>query len=514
MKTAARVFVIAVGALYAWHSRFFVNPDGVAYLDVADRFLAHGWSAAIHTHRSPLYPVLLAIANRVFGATAANESTIAHGITFLMYCLAFAAFEFLLAQLREAASWWRVLAYALFLWCCNFADQTGPDVLTPDLLVAAAVFAGAALLVRIANGTRNWTTYIALGLTLGAGYLAKEAMMPLGILMLIVAALAGGRRALPRLAVTAVLFILIASAYFIPLSRKLGRPSTGETARYNYILWIAHAGQPAHPKTIVHREPLVVAYPSAAGAGTFAVHDDLRFWLDGMRPQFDLHAHLHALLRSIAQYAEILASPIHLALLIVYLTLLFSSADRVQALRRCWYLTLPSLAALAMYGVVLVQPRYVGPSLVVLWIGLFAGLAPDVYHLGTRAAAAATLALLIVLLPAGETRSELQELRQTQVNENLLLAQQLARNGVHPGDRVAVVGEPYLCYWARLAKVRIDAEVPNAQELWHAPEPAQRDAIASLKAIGIRAVIATDAPENAPPCWQPVDGTPYSLCAQ
>src|SRR5205085_9211709 len=133
-------------------------------------------------------------------------------------------------------------------------------------------------------------------------------------------------------------------------------------------------------------------------------------------------------------------------------------------------------------------------------------------RLGARAAAAAIVALLVVLLPARETRSELQELRQAQVNENLLLAQQLARSGVHPGDRVAVIGEPYLCYWARLAKVRIDAEVPDAQEFWHSPDAAQRDALASLKATGIRAVIATDAPGSAS-SWQPVAGTPYSVCA-
>ena len=34
MRNAARAAVIAVGAIYAWQWRFYVNPDAVAYFDV------------------------------------------------------------------------------------------------------------------------------------------------------------------------------------------------------------------------------------------------------------------------------------------------------------------------------------------------------------------------------------------------------------------------------------------------------------------------------------------------
>jgi len=508
MRNAARVLVIAIGALYAWHNRFFVNPDGVAYFDVADTFNARGWFAAIHTHRSPVLPWLLAMANRVFHPSAYDESIVAHGVMFLLYCLAFAALEFLLAQLRSAgmAGVLHIVAYGLFLWSCNFAAETGPSLLTPDLLVAAGVFAASALLVRITQGHRDWATFAMLGVILGIGYLCKEAMLPIGALLLLTAAVAGGRRVL----VAAALFVAIGCFYAVPLSKKLGRFSTGETKSYNLILWVAAAGRPVHARPVLFREPLIVAYPDGASRGMFAVGDDLRYWLEGMRPRFDLRAQLRAMRNGAAAYGEILASPLHFALLIVFLTLLFDAG--LAPLRRFWVLTVPSLLTLAMYGAVLVQPRYVAPSLTVLWIGLFAGFGAASLRLAARAMTAATIAVLLILLLSGRVRAEVQELRQPALNENWLVARALARAGVQPGDRVAVVGEPYMCYWARLAKVRLAAEVMDPRAFWALDDQTRAAAEEAVRRDRIRAFVGEDTPDNAPPEFETVDQTSYSVC--
>ena len=502
--------VIAIGALYAWHWRFYVNPDGVGYYDVADTFLSRGWFAAIHTHRDPVYPVLLAMANRLFHVTPYWESTAAHAVTFFMYCAAFVALEFLLAQLGNAML--VPIAYALFLWGCNFATATGPSVLSPDLLAAAGVFAGSALVARIAGGRRGWTTYAALGATLGLGYLSKEAMLPIGVFLLLAAAAAGGRRALPRIALAAVLFAGIACFYIVPLSMKLGRFSAGESSRYNLILWVASAGRPLHARPVIFRDPLIVMYPPGVAPGSYAVHDDLRYWLDGMRPRFDLRTQLRRMRHSIGDYSEMLRVPLHLALLVVFLALLFSAENRLEPLRRYWFLTLPSIATMAMYATVLVLPRYVSPSITVLWLALFAGFGVETLRRAARLMAAAGVAVFLAIFTNREVMTEWQLLRQPALHENWLLAERLRQSGVRPGDHVAVVNPPYMCYWARLAKVRIAAEVMEPQKFWAAGNATRGAAIEALQRAGIRAIVADDESEHDVPCFDRVDDTSFLVC--
>jgi hypothetical protein len=510
VRNAARAAVLAIGAFYAWQARYFVNPDGVAYFDVADTWLQRGWFAAIHTHRSPIFPILLASANRILHLSPYYESTVAHGVAFAMYCVAFLALEFLLTQLGNSILVW--LAYVLFLWACNFATETGPAVLTPDLLVAAAVFLAAALLVRIANGTRDWTSYAALGVTLGLGYLSKEAMLPIGAFLLIAAAIAGGRRALPRAAFAAALFAAIACFYVVPLSMKLGRFSAGETSRYNWIIWIGSTGRAVHPKPILFRAPSIEGYQDAASPGSYAVADDWRYWLEGKRPSFDLRAVLLNVRHGIGAYSEIFRSPLQFALLVVFLSLLFLSSNRRGVLRRYWFLTLPSIATLAMFAVVLVLPRYVAPSIVVLWLGLFAGLEGEVRQAATRMIAAAAVAVVLLLATSRETLSELQVLMQRPVHQDWLVAERLRQAGIRPGDHVVVLDDAVNCYWARLADVRVAGHGLVAHEFRAATAARQEAAEEALQRLGIRAIVGRDFSVNNAPRFERVENTPYAIC--
>jgi hypothetical protein len=488
MRNAARVALIAIGALYAWHWRFYVNPDGVAYFDVADALFRRGWLAAVNGHRSPLFPLLIGIATRLFHVPPYYESTAAHGVTFLMYCGALLALERLLAALRNDAL--VPLAYLLFLWACNFAMETGPATLTPDLLVAAAIFLGTSCVVRIANGDRRWTTYCTLGLTLGLGYLSKEALLPIGLMLLVSAAIAGGRGTWPRIAAAATLFAAIASLYVVPMSMKLGRFSTGESARQNIIFFVASAGTPLHPPQAIVRQPLITAFPDDMGRGTYAVHDDFHYRLEGLRPRFDLRAQLMRIRHSIGDYSVMLATPLHFALLVVFLAMLFSSPDRLEPLRRHWYLTLPALATMAMYGLVLVLPRYVAPSITVLWLGLFGGFDEEALQRARPLIKGAAQAALLLLLTSRTTMNEWEGLRSVPVHRDWLLAEQLRQAGIRAGDHVAVVDSATMCYWARLANVRIAAEVANAAEFRSASPDVQLAAKEALGRAGIRAIVS------------------------
>ena len=54
-------FATLAGLIQCWSYRFWIEPDGVNYLDVANAYLRHDWSVAINSYWSPLYSWLLAL---------------------------------------------------------------------------------------------------------------------------------------------------------------------------------------------------------------------------------------------------------------------------------------------------------------------------------------------------------------------------------------------------------------------------------------------------------------------
>ncbi len=50
---------VSAGFIQAWGYRFYIEPDGVNYLDVADAYRRGDWSSAINGYWSPLYSWLL-----------------------------------------------------------------------------------------------------------------------------------------------------------------------------------------------------------------------------------------------------------------------------------------------------------------------------------------------------------------------------------------------------------------------------------------------------------------------
>ena len=53
---------VAIGFLQAWQARFWINPDGISYLDHADAWFRRDWHGALSPYWSPLYSWLLGLA--------------------------------------------------------------------------------------------------------------------------------------------------------------------------------------------------------------------------------------------------------------------------------------------------------------------------------------------------------------------------------------------------------------------------------------------------------------------
>jgi hypothetical protein len=94
-------------------------------------------------------------------------------------------------------------------------------------------------------------------------------------------------------------------------------------------------------------------------------------------------------------------------------------------------------------------------------------------------------------------------------------AEQLRAMGLQPGDRVALIGDGFFAYWARLDRVRIVAELPrddrdlpnSAAAFWTATPQVEETVLDDLKSTGAVAVVSDAAPQTLPPGWTQLGAT-------
>src|SRR6266851_2069698 len=175
MTAAWLALAVLLGSGETFAFRYSMNPDGIAYLDMGDAYLRGDWETAIRSHWSPLYAWLLGAVLRLAQPPPDLEFPLVHLVNFGIYGLALGAFTFLLREIltsRTALPAWAVIAvgYASFLF---FIMQCIPlGLVTPDLLVAALVFAICGVILRMRlEPMRRYSAL--LGGLLGLGYLAK-----------------------------------------------------------------------------------------------------------------------------------------------------------------------------------------------------------------------------------------------------------------------------------------------------------------------------------------------------
>jgi hypothetical protein len=194
----------------------------------------------------------------------------------------------------------------------------------------------------------------------------------------------------------------------------------------------------------------------------------------------------------------------------------FSTWNRLaRQLAAQWPLLLTAVVAIAMYSLVVVWERYIAPFAVLLWLGTFAAVRLPENREGRRVAAgvAASIVLGMAILwgpnALADARSMVSAVRGRSgrpVHPPYEIARGLAAAGIAPGDRVVKVGYGANAYWARLAGVKIVAEVfsedeefdkvPGVRAMFAADGsllPEARDAFAKT---GARAIVASAVPPD------------------
>ena len=536
--------VIVLGFVQAWASRHYMNPDGVSYLDIALKYVQGDWGSAVNAYWSPMYSWLLAALFYLFRPSPYWEYPLVHLLNFLIYIVAFVCFEFLLFQIirwqRNGSdsetdvgmpSWaWQAIGYVLFLWCALVLITI--ELVTPDMIVAALLFVLGGMLIRIRLEPTNWLHYVLFGLTLGIAYLTKAVMFPLAFVFLVVCLLMTGnaRKALPRVALALVLFVLVSAPFILALHRAKGRWTFSETGRLAhawlvdgtqpYVHWQGlppGTGVPAHPTRKIFPNPPVYEFKEPLIA-TYAPWYDASYWNEGLVGRFNLKGQLRVLVEGVlAYYAMLTNNPIGMAILISFLVLAFYIRRPVRTWifrLPLWGVVLPALAAMALYLLIHVEPRYVGAFLVLLWLGLFSGVRSREGENVTRLLRAVIIALVVcsmtVLLaksmsPAVSALVSLGKIKDGSDAKNWQVAGALSQMGIKPGDPVAYIGVGFASgsYWAHLARVRIVAEITSGsdrrptedvQRFWNSDGAVKQKVIDAIARTGAKAIVVDHLP--------------------
>jgi hypothetical protein len=553
-KPHVRIFfwcmVLVLGLLHVWAHRNDVAPDSISYIEIAWATARSGLHQIVNAYWSPLYPFLLSLVFWYFHPPVHWEFTTAHLLNFAVYVASLASFELFLKELilhRETAGespekslavsprtvW--IWGYVFFLWASYF--WLGLEWVTPDLCVAVLVFLATALLFRIRRGRGSWLVFAGLGALLGLGYLAKAAMFPLAFVFLF-SAFCLGRIAGAAFPVAALRMLLAAGVFagfalplILALSAMKGRATFGDSGRISYTEYIDRAtktvhwqgeplgtGNPAHPTRKIFSDPAVYEFATPI-RGSYPPWYDPSYWYEGVRPHFLLKGQLWALFRAANMYLKIFSKS---GALWVVLVALWVAGRKALAWGSfapgAWLVTLPSVAALAMYALVLVEFRYVAPFTLMLMLWTLARVRIVV---GAEPRLLRRFHLVVILAPAlavgWAVARDVNDVIRNKPYEPWVVAQELHAMGIPSGTDVGYIGTGLGAYWAHLAGVRIIVEIPNIEQpRFVAADAARRQQVLALfSSVGARAVVTRDADAaNPSDGWRQIPGTHHFIWRQ
>ena len=538
-ERVCQVAVLLLGARCAYAGRYLpVGPDGLAYLDVARSYVRHDWHTVLNGYWGPLYAWLLAAAMRILRPGIHYELVVARGLNFLIFAVALFTFS---KFWRAVGDWserlhvadadkatsipsgsplvWTLFGYLLFL--VNFLWSV--EVVNPDILVAALVFAVAAVLFALDDDRQHGiAAYAGLGVLLAIGYYAKAIMLYFAVFVLAAAAIRAFRS--PRVRsgrlsgpITAILvFAVLVAPFVIMLSRTSGHLTAGDSGKLNYAWFVngpetktwekdssAGAPLPFYPGPVIFHSPRVFRVPTIDEVTYAPWYDATRF--DTLsRPRLNLRDQLRQLginLRYSRQELLGEGAALTVPLLIVVFYSPRASLRRFAATGFC---TLPAIGIFGMYLLVHLVERFVIGFSLLLWGAAWAAVVvpPELQSMARRAMlvgiavfAAYTLPGLLHYIVSNPADS---------VARDIVIADELPNYGLRSGDLVGVIGDGQEAYWAHFAHLSIVAEVwrINSAEFWSATPAMQQAALRAMADSGAKAVVwRRDSDQACPPGW-------------
>ncbi|HLA98089.1 MAG TPA: hypothetical protein VJL34_06520, partial [Anaerolineales bacterium] len=192
-----------------------------------------------------------------------------------------------------------------------------------------------------------------------------------------------------------------------------------------------------------------------------------------------------------------------------------------------WSLAAIAILAFIMYGLVYVEGRYIAVFLMLLWGDLLVNLSLPNSQANKRLIIVSSLVIILCLFgsliafnlegfigliskPASSTAGQ----GTPSPSWPGEVAEELLRLGIEPGEQVGVIGYAFDSYWARLARLKIVAEMFGWEaDPFYLGAPAfQSEVIQAFANTGASAIVA----ERVPPFadldgWRRVGNTNYYI---
>jgi hypothetical protein len=541
--------------LQVWRSRFVIWGDGVSYLDMGDAYFRHDWKMAINGVWSPLYSWLIVLPRHFFNLPIKWEATQVHYVNLVIFVLVLCSLEYFLNALvrgrvsRELGqesmripAWAiRTTGYALFL--LSSVTWLSVEATTPDLCVEGIIFLIAGTIVLIRTGDTSWIRFLALGLFLGIGYLAKAALFPLALPFLAVSFFGAGasRRAFSRVVFSGLIFLAVASPLAISISKADGRLTYSDSGWLNY-LWCVNIPAPfgdspvsdsrasvsglkddqrfgtaKHPVMQLLAEPPLNAFPGPINA-TYPFWYNPAYWYEGMTPRFQFFRQLKVIKSNLYILFDDVVS-VQYDVIVGFLALCLLAPSRRLLMRSMLsqaHLWIPAAIPIAAYVAIQVQQRYLPGFLLVIWMSLFSGLIFPRLQSSNKLVWCITLAL-VMTVSARVLRmavSDVTHIVRGSADPYENVVESLRGMGIHPGDRVASIGYTFDAYWARRAGATIVAEIPIAGEdaFWSATPETRARVYQTFAKTGARVIVCNRAPHGISVAgWQRLGSSNYML---
>ena len=537
--SAVWLTTILLGAIQAFEARFYMNADGISYLNLSDILARGDWSGAVNGYWSPLYPWLLSLCERLIGPSGYWEAPMVHAVNLLLYLGSFAGFQFFLGQLsafqRRRRTGLRrntaiidftrpvelLCAYSVFLWSALIL--IGTALATPDMLLAGIVFLIAGVSLKLRNDGPRRLLFAAVGILLGMAYLTKAVMFPIGLIIALTCALRTGapRVVLGRTILTMAVFFAISSPQILAVSRLTGHLSYGEAGTLAYARlvnqvpqwWIGEppgSGHPTHPVQKIREQPAAYEFSSAEVSFSYPFWDEPAYWADGIRAHFRLHEQIPVTKTILYGYLTLLGY-----LLFAFCILFFSRSGITAG--SFFYLLIPGIGTFVLYALVHAEPRLLGAWTVVLFLAAVSALSFPRNTLRSVQAVLAAVALFKsamvadqLTVPLRQLMSELSGHRAR--HDQLEIASMLRAFGVPRSAKVASIGRAFDGYWARLGGVQIAMEIPESEaaQYWATTDSIKLAVQNQFAARGAKAIVANLVPEgDRPSGWIPLGNTGY-----
>lgn len=509
------LFGLLCAAVLTYTTRYYLNSDGLTYLEMAEHLREGRPEGIVNLGTSPLYAILLAAGGAALDTTRADEVPLLKIVNFAIFAGALAACAFFLSSLRRALDvtvaedrrrlpdpLLTALGYGAFLVAA--LTWVRIRLVNPDMLLFLFFLLGMGLILRIRTEPDRFRWYAMLGVTFGLGYLSKTFFLPLSCVMLAAAACSPEplRRGLPRLATTVVVTALIAAPFIAALSERAGKFSIGEIGSHAYATEAQSEGRPIHIPAVLRDDPRVLLYDLGIPA-TDHRGFDVAHWTLGLDLSTDMSVMWNNIRENIGEFFG------HSPWFFIVCGIWFIAQVFIGSVRpgRLWpvpipvLLAIPSLAGIGAYVLVHLEARYVASF---VFVGFMALVAWPRYDLRDPVTVSKTrvgailLALCFVgvtaasamdqsisgLVSAGRKLSPLERFQ-----EHIAVKEFLRGSGVDEGEIVAAVDSPPI-YWARLAGVQIKGRVAGNEEFLEASPIERRAALDALANAGVTAVIA------------------------